>query len=135
MACLGLERLKEERKQRGAHAPLRAVSAPYPAAGLQLHHTQPPSLPAHARSTQVAFLASCDHPNVVRYLGSYRVRDALWIVMEHCGGGSVSDLISATGVCAGLVCVLYLALCVFWPLIRGQHESCMLSVLLMGRCW
>jgi hypothetical protein len=31
---------------------------------------------------------------VVRYLGSYRRPDALWIVMEHCGGGSVSDLIS-----------------------------------------
>ncbi len=33
----------------------------------------------------------------VRYLGNYRVGEALWIVMEHCGGGSVSDLLSATG--------------------------------------
>jgi serine/threonine-protein kinase 24/25/MST4 len=29
--------------------------------------------------------------------GSYRHRRELWIVMEYCGGGSVSDLLSATG--------------------------------------
>lgn len=50
-----------------------------------------------AAADQVAFLESCDHPNVVRYLGSHRVQNALWILMEHCGGGSVSDVISANG--------------------------------------
>ncbi|PNW80428.1 hypothetical protein CHLRE_07g317300v5 [Chlamydomonas reinhardtii] len=44
---------------------------------------------------EVAFLADCNHPNVVRYLGSYRLSGELWIVMEYCGGGSVSDLLSA----------------------------------------
>jgi hypothetical protein len=44
-------------------------------------------------SLQIQFLADCDHPNVVRYLGSFRQPDALWIVMEHCGGGSVGDLL------------------------------------------
>lgn len=47
---------------------------------------------------QIQFLADCDHPNVVRYLGSFRQPDSLWIVMEHCGGGSVGDLLQ--------VCVL-----------------------------
>lgn len=46
---------------------------------------------------QIQFLADCDHPNVVRYLGSFRQPDSLWIVMEHCGGGSVGDLLQ---VCA-----------------------------------
>ncbi len=29
--------------------------------------------------------------------GSYRTPNELWIVMEYCGGGSVSDLIAASG--------------------------------------
>lgn len=29
--------------------------------------------------------------------GSWRSADALWIVMEYCGGGSVTDLITAAG--------------------------------------
>jgi hypothetical protein len=29
--------------------------------------------------------------------GSYRLPSELWIVMEYCGGGSVNDLLSATG--------------------------------------
>ncbi|MEW5309707.1 MAG: hypothetical protein WDW38_001571 [Sanguina aurantia] len=45
---------------------------------------------------EIAFLADCNHPNVVRYLGSYRHRSELWIAMEYCGGGSVSDLMQAT---------------------------------------
>jgi serine/threonine kinase 4 len=28
--------------------------------------------------------------------GSYRSKGSLWIVMEHCGGGSVNDLLSAS---------------------------------------
>jgi serine/threonine-protein kinase 24/25/MST4 len=41
-------------------------------------------------------MQECNHPNVVRYLGSLRARDALWIVMEYCGGGSASDLMHAS---------------------------------------
>jgi len=44
---------------------------------------------------EVHVLQECNHPNVVRYLGSLRTRDALWIVMEYCGGGSAADLIHA----------------------------------------
>lgn len=32
-------------------------------------------------------------PHVVRYYGSYFKNSDLWIVMEYCGAGSVSDLI------------------------------------------
>jgi hypothetical protein len=46
---------------------------------------------------EIQFLSDCNHPNIVRYRGSYRQVDALWIVMEYCGGGSVSDLMHATG--------------------------------------
>ncbi|GIM11358.1 hypothetical protein Vretimale_14891, partial [Volvox reticuliferus] len=46
---------------------------------------------------EINFLAECNHPNVVRYLGSYRHPNELWIVMEYCGGGSINDLLSATG--------------------------------------
>lgn len=32
-------------------------------------------------------------PHVVRYYGSYFKNSDLWIVMEYCGAGSVSDII------------------------------------------
>ncbi|CAI7778985.1 unnamed protein product [Closterium sp. NIES-53] len=41
-------------------------------------------------------LQQCNHPNVVRYHGSYQGDDFLWIVMEYCGGGSVADLMNNT---------------------------------------
>ncbi|KAL6765107.1 kinase-like domain-containing protein, partial [Haematococcus lacustris] len=46
---------------------------------------------------EIQFLANCNHPNIVKYMGSYRHRHELWIVMEYCGGGSVSDLLAASG--------------------------------------
>eukprot|EP01024_Parvocaulis_polyphysoides_P053220 TRINITY_DN52949_c0_g1_i2.p2 TRINITY_DN52949_c0_g1~~TRINITY_DN52949_c0_g1_i2.p2 ORF type:complete len:177 (-),score=11.24 TRINITY_DN52949_c0_g1_i2:744-1274(-) len=44
---------------------------------------------------EIAHLKECNHPNVVRYLDSYSTDRHLWIIMEYCGGGSVSDLLSA----------------------------------------
>mmetsp|Transcript_21390 Transcript_21390/g.35776 ORF Transcript_21390/g.35776 Transcript_21390/m.35776 type:complete len:650 (+) Transcript_21390:162-2111(+) len=41
---------------------------------------------------EIDVLASCNHPNIVKYYGSYYFDDKLWIVMEHCGGGSVADI-------------------------------------------
>ncbi|XP_068327175.1 serine/threonine-protein kinase 1-like [Pyrus communis] len=45
---------------------------------------------------EIEMLQQCNHPNVVRYLGSYQGEEYLWIVMEYCGGGSIADLINAT---------------------------------------
>ncbi|KAE9451150.1 hypothetical protein C3L33_16949, partial [Rhododendron williamsianum] len=45
---------------------------------------------------EIEMLQQCSHPNVVRYLGSYQGEEYLWIVMEYCGGGSVSDLMNNT---------------------------------------
>ncbi|XP_009356427.2 serine/threonine-protein kinase dst1 [Pyrus x bretschneideri] len=45
---------------------------------------------------EIEMLQQCNHPNVVRYLGSYQGEEYLWIVMEYCGGGSVVDLMNVT---------------------------------------
>lgn len=37
-------------------------------------------------------MQQCDSPYVVKYYGSYFKGSDLWIVMEYCGGGSVSDI-------------------------------------------
>ncbi|DBA81690.1 hypothetical protein WJX77_002971 [Trebouxia sp. C0004] len=47
---------------------------------------------------EIEMLKECNHANVVRYLGSWRGSEALWIVMEYCGGGSVADLMHASDV-------------------------------------
>eukprot|EP00164_Ancoracysta_twista_P002618 GFYU01003484.1.p1 GENE.GFYU01003484.1~~GFYU01003484.1.p1 ORF type:complete len:722 (-),score=174.42 GFYU01003484.1:127-2169(-) len=41
---------------------------------------------------EIKVLRECNHPNVVKYYGSYFKDDNLWIAMEYCGGGSVSDI-------------------------------------------
>jgi len=41
---------------------------------------------------EIMTLKDCDHPNIVKYYGTYFKDDHLWIVMEYCGGGSVSDI-------------------------------------------
>ncbi|GAX75530.1 hypothetical protein CEUSTIGMA_g2973.t1 [Chlamydomonas eustigma] len=46
---------------------------------------------------EIDFLSSCNHPNVVRYLGSFQSGSELWIVMEYCSGGSVSDILTVMG--------------------------------------
>ena len=50
---------------------------------------------------EIDFLRTCDHPNIVRYHASFQHGDksslSLWIVMEWCGGGSISDIIEVKG--------------------------------------
>lgn len=46
---------------------------------------------------EIAILRDCNHPNIVKYYGSCRAADALWIAMEYCAGGSVSDVMHAVG--------------------------------------
>ena len=46
-------------------------------------------------------LRECEHPNVVRYYGSFLhlSKRELWIAMEYCGGGSVEVCSSNVFVC------------------------------------
>ncbi|KPI89320.1 putative protein kinase [Leptomonas seymouri] len=41
---------------------------------------------------EVRILQMCDHPNVVRFFGTYQSLGVLWIVMEYCEGGSVDNV-------------------------------------------
>ncbi|XP_034021831.1 serine/threonine-protein kinase 4-like [Thalassophryne amazonica] len=42
---------------------------------------------------EISIMQQCSSPHVVRYYGSYFKNSDLWIVMEYCGAGSVSDII------------------------------------------
>ncbi|KAJ3452484.1 sterile20-like kinase isoform b-related [Anaeramoeba flamelloides] len=42
--------------------------------------------------TEIDILKKCNHKNIVKYIGTYFKDETLWIVMEYCGGGSVSDI-------------------------------------------
>jgi len=42
---------------------------------------------------EIAIMQQCDSQYVVKYYGSYFKNTDLWIVMEYCGAGSVSDII------------------------------------------
>ncbi|MFT7801321.1 serine/threonine-protein kinase 4 [Arapaima gigas] len=42
---------------------------------------------------EISIMQQCNSPHVVRYYGSYFKDSDLWIVMEYCGAGSVSDII------------------------------------------
>ncbi|XP_005187713.1 serine/threonine-protein kinase hippo-like [Musca domestica] len=41
---------------------------------------------------EISIMQQCDSPYVVRYYGSYFKQYDLWICMEYCGAGSVSDI-------------------------------------------
>ncbi|GET87383.1 protein kinase, putative [Leishmania tarentolae] len=41
---------------------------------------------------EVEILQDCDHPNIVRFYGTYYSMGVLWIVMEYCEGGSVDTV-------------------------------------------
>lgn len=49
----------------------------------------------HEIIKEIAIMQQCESPFVVRYYGSYFANQSLWIVMEFCGGGSISDLLRA----------------------------------------
>lgn len=46
---------------------------------------------------EINILKQCESPYIVSYFGSYNKGSELWIVLEHCGGGSVMDLLSILG--------------------------------------
>jgi serine/threonine kinase 3 len=41
---------------------------------------------------EISIMQQCDSQYVVKYYGSYFKNTDLWIVMEYCGAGSVSDI-------------------------------------------
>lgn len=41
---------------------------------------------------EISIMQQCDSPYIVKYFGSYFKNTDLWIVMEYCGAGSVSDI-------------------------------------------
>jgi serine/threonine-protein kinase OSR1/STK39 len=43
--------------------------------------------------TETAFWSSCDHPNAIRYYGSFLAGSVLWCLMEYADGGSLSDVL------------------------------------------
>ena len=45
---------------------------------------------------EITFMRSCDSEYIVRYFQSYVLGTELWIVMDYCCAGSVSDLMKAT---------------------------------------
>ncbi|KAG7278212.1 hypothetical protein CRUP_012708 [Coryphaenoides rupestris] len=46
---------------------------------------------------EISIMQQCNSPHVVRYYGSYFKNTDLWIVMEFCAAGSVSDLMRLRG--------------------------------------
>eukprot|EP00750_Incisomonas_marina_P018313 INCI2821.1.p1 GENE.INCI2821.1~~INCI2821.1.p1 ORF type:complete len:598 (+),score=103.43 INCI2821.1:2105-3898(+) len=46
--------------------------------------------------SEIGILRSCDSPFITRYFGSAVSDGDVWIVLEFCGGGSVSELVSAS---------------------------------------
>ncbi|KNC52771.1 STE/STE20 protein kinase [Thecamonas trahens ATCC 50062] len=45
------------------------------------------------KQNEIAILSKVSHGNIVHYIASYYTGSALWIVMECCDGGSVTDLL------------------------------------------
>jgi len=45
---------------------------------------------------EISMMKSCKSPYIINYFGSYFRENELWIVMEMCGAGSVSDLMKVT---------------------------------------
>ncbi|CAF4372275.1 unnamed protein product, partial [Adineta steineri] len=46
---------------------------------------------------EISIMKQCDSPHIVKYFGSYFKDSDLWIVMEYCGAGSVSDIMKLRG--------------------------------------
>lgn len=42
---------------------------------------------------EITMLRECNHVNITQYTGAYLCNQTLWIVMEYCGGGSISDIL------------------------------------------
>jgi len=45
---------------------------------------------------EVSLMKKCSSPNIVKYYGNYFKGDVMWIIMEYCAIGSVSDAMNIT---------------------------------------
>ncbi|KAN0041267.1 hypothetical protein ACTFIV_003804 [Dictyostelium citrinum] len=45
---------------------------------------------------EISFMKQCKSPYIVTYYASFRKENEVWIVMEHCGAGSVCDAMKIT---------------------------------------
>lgn len=45
---------------------------------------------------QIAILRECNDEHIVKYYGSYFKDNNLWIVMEYCMAGSITDIVNIT---------------------------------------
>lgn len=48
---------------------------------------------------EISTMRDCNSDNVVQFHTSYVINKNMWIVMEYCMGGALSDIIEATGLC------------------------------------
>ncbi len=46
---------------------------------------------------EIQILKQCRSQHIVRYFGSYLKDNDLWLILEYCNAGSVSDLMKSTG--------------------------------------
>jgi serine/threonine protein kinase len=67
---------------------------------------------------EIAMLEECNHENIVAYYGSFIKNNTMWICMEFCGGGSVSDMYN----CELMTETAPAACCSFFPH-KCQHRS------------
>jgi len=44
-------------------------------------------------TSEIHIMKESTHPNVVRYLDSFRVEDKLWVAMEYMGGGCLTEIL------------------------------------------
>lgn len=44
--------------------------------------------------SEINALKRLSSPFVVSYIDSYKIENEMWIIMEYCGGGSMSDILS-----------------------------------------
>jgi serine/threonine protein kinase len=43
--------------------------------------------------SEIAFLMTCEHPNIVKFLSAYEVKEEVWIVMEFLEGGTLNEAV------------------------------------------
>lgn len=64
-------------------------------------------------SREIALLANCSHPNIVRYRASFSVGSTLWTIMEYCALGSLRQLIVPF---YSLPILIYIYIGSWWPI-------------------